>query len=622
MTNPAEALGPAERIIQTALQHIDHIYHGRPGVVVADATSPIGVAWFPVTHRVGDDGVKTVFRLVRRGNRANARELLGVMEENGDVRHGGRVVGTYRKPGLFPEAAAFLYRKVAEVYALDNEFCARWASWAFAQEYRDLKVVLAAFMLVQPRAGEPVREGGQVLFHDDDFRDIGEAMCLLRRRDGRDLNPKLLLRVANVLELPPIAEINRELGFGRSARKPAMGRYDKAVTRWLRHREQNPKMLDGLVRAGFRQTVQRLAQKVGYKPESDAFFRALRWRQKQAMDGRRNIAIGDAVVPAASWAGLGEEEICQRIVKLRPGYKRLVGLLPPEVGLTRAIMAAAIEVGSVSDTDLILLTPTLEDLGLLEIPQLQARWRAATEKAENTRAANIAARVRNKDVRETLQASADKAVKKAVEEVIAGLRVYVMVDISGSMSQSIDDAKGYLAKFLQGFPLAQTHVCVFNTAAREVTIKHPSAAGVEHAFKGFSAGGGTDYGAAVRFMGRHAPAPGEDALFVFVGDQEDRRFKSAVERCGISPVAFGFLMVGPEVNYWDAVVGTAADLGIPCFRINESTFSDPYAIPRTLRALIASTPVTATATARQPQTALVDEILATDLLNKPVWAST
>lgn len=620
MTNDAEALGPAERIIETALQHIDHIYHGRPGVVVPAPASPIGVEWFPVTHSVAEDGVKTVYRLVRTGKRGNVRELLGAMDDDGNVRRDGRVVGVYRAPGLFPEAAAFLYRKVADVYGLDNEFCARWASWAFAQEYRDLKVVLAAFMLVQPRTGAPVTEGGEVLFHDDDFRDVGEAMCLLRRKDGRDLNPKLLLRVASVLELDAVAAINRELGFGRSARKPAMGRYNKVVTRWLRHREQNPKMLAGLVRAGFRQSVMRLAQKVGYKPETDGFFRALRWRQKQAADGRRSIAIGHEVGAAQSWAALGEAEICERIVAERPGYKRLVGLLPPELGLTRAIMAAAIEAGSVSDTDLIILTPTLEDLGLLEIPPIAARWKAATEQAQNTRAANIAARVRSKEVRQTLENAADKAVKEAVAEVVGGLRVYVMVDISGSMSQSIDDAKRYLAKFLQGFPVENTHVCVFNTAAREVVIKHPSAAGVDHAFKGFSAGGGTDYGAAVKFMARHAPRPDEDSLFIFVGDQEDRRFKDAVERSGLRPVAFGFLMVGPEVNYWDAVDGTAAELGIPCFRIEESTFSDPYAVTRTLRNLIASTPAGATAK-RPTRASLVEQILATDLLDKPVWAS-
>jgi len=43
-------------------------------------------------------------------------------------------------------------------------------------DWRDMKVVCAAFMLVQSRAGEPITEeqNGQkvVLFHDDDYREI------------------------------------------------------------------------------------------------------------------------------------------------------------------------------------------------------------------------------------------------------------------------------------------------------------------------------------------------------------------------------------------------------------------------------------------------------------------
>ena len=56
----------------------------------------------------------------------------------------------------------------------------------------------------------------------------------------------------------------------------------------------------------------------------------------------RAIAIGVDVAAAESWSGLSEREICERIVETRPSYKRLVGLLPPEIGLTRAIVAAAI----------------------------------------------------------------------------------------------------------------------------------------------------------------------------------------------------------------------------------------------------------------------------------------
>jgi len=55
-------------------------------------------------------------------------------------------------------------------------------------------------------------------------------------------------------------------------------------------------------------------------------------------------------------------------------------------------------------------------------------------------------------------------------------------------------------------------------------------------------------------------------------------------------------------------------LGIPCFLIVENTFDDVYAIPRTIRALVAATPVgVAARVAAAARVTLVDTILKTDL---------
>ncbi|MEQ1570407.1 MAG: vWA domain-containing protein [Myxococcota bacterium] len=612
-----EALGPAERVLQTLLTHSDHLVHNRPGLITADPASPIGVRWTPVTHRV-EGAEKVVYALVKRGAKSE-RVRKGVLGADNAVRHGGAIVGHYRKPGLFHESVGWTWRQIADVWRLDNEFAARWASWSFGQEHRDLKVALAAFMLVQSRTGQPVRDGdGAVLFHDEDFREVGEAMVLIRRKDGKDLSPKLLLRIGDVLELPAVAAINRECGFGKSARTAPLGRWPAAVTKWLAHRERNPAMLEGLVKAGFRTTVMELARRVGYKPATPAFFRVLRWKQKQAADGRRAIAIGASVAPVESWEGLSEAEVCERIVATRPSYKRLVGLLPPALGLTRAVVAAAVEAGALSDADLVIFTPTLEDLGLLDVPMVKARWESAVRAAENQRAAHIATRVKDKGTQERLVAASEEVVRKATVEVLKGLRVYFAVDISASMTHAIEAAKGHLAKLLGGFPLDRVHVSVFNTGGREVTIKHPSVAGVEAAFRGFTAGGGTDYGAGVRALSARRPAADEDVLFVFVGDEQAAEFSAAFAAADLHPVAFGFVRVD-----WDgrsaAVRDTAARMGIPCFLIDEAVFGDPYAVVRTLRNLIAATPVTAvTAPQRTP---LVATILATELLHKPVWAA-
>lgn len=617
-----EALGPAERLINALLTHQDHMVHNRPGLVVPAPGTPTGVRWEFATYKVENN--ERVAYFLRKNGKKTDRVRAGVWGEDGKVREAGRVVGEYRQPGIFPEVAAWVYRQIAEIYKLDNEFVARWASYAFGQEHKDLKVALAAFLLVQNRRGDPVVEDGKVLFYDDDYRDVGEAMLLLRRTDDKDIKPKMLLRIEDLLRLPAVAAINRELGFTRSAKNPALGRLDKAITRWLAHREQNPKMLEGLVKSGQRTTVMALAERVHYKPTTPRFFQILRWKQGQATDGRRAIAVGEAVSAAESWAGLTEAQICERIVATKPSYKRIVGLLPSNVGVTRAIVAAAVQAGSLSDQDLIIAVPTLEDLGLVNVEPVKSRLEAALARAENQRAANIASRVKNKETQEKLQTAAETAVKKAVEEVMRGLRVYVMVDISGSMQNAIEQAKVYITQLLGGFPLDKLHVSVFNTSGREVSIKHASKAGVEAAFKGINAGGGTDYGSGVRILQDRKPAADEDALFIFVGDEEAARFTDAIRRSGFNPVAFGFLKVRNNPGY-DAVVGTAAELGIPCFMIDQAIFADPYSIPRTLRNLIAATPVGKATVTRgavvAPRVSLVEQILKTPLLAKPAWAA-
>ena len=150
MSNRREELGPAERIVETLLNSTDHIVHHRPGMMGVDRRAPFGYRWQSVTWKMRKGGRKEVFRMQRR-----TPVFAGVMNAQGQVVDNHRVGGVYRAPGFYPEAARWYYRNALEVWKLDNEFAARWASFAFAREHRDLKVVLAALMLVQDRCGEP-----------------------------------------------------------------------------------------------------------------------------------------------------------------------------------------------------------------------------------------------------------------------------------------------------------------------------------------------------------------------------------------------------------------------------------------------------------------------------------
>ena len=87
-------------------------------------------------------------------------------------------------------------------------------------------------------------------------------------------------------------------------------------------------------------------------------------------------------------------------------------------------------------------------------------------------------------------------------------------------------------------------------------------------------------------------------------------------------MAFGLIKIPGDPGR--AVTSTAEVLGIPCFQIDNKTFDDVYAIPRTLRNLISATPVRQAAVTSSysfVRETLVDKIIKVDLLKLPEWAA-
>lgn len=213
--------GPAERMLDLILRSGAHLWHNRPGVEV-------GGKWYARNSR---------------------RQIPGA---------------TPVQPGLHVAAAVELYRQLLEIYQLNPELLARFASYALLEtEWRDLKVAAAALLLVQPMAGLPIKgDDGQVAFHDDDYRAVGEAMILhYQKGSKRMMSPKAVLRVAELLETEAIAALNRAAGFGDAAAKKApLGRWKSAARQWLLVRETNQPLLMGLVKAGYKETIKKLAR--------------------------------------------------------------------------------------------------------------------------------------------------------------------------------------------------------------------------------------------------------------------------------------------------------------------------------------------------------------------------
>lgn len=581
---PEAQVGPAEKLLDLVLSSSAHLWHNRPGIEVGGVWQPKPKKGAPVPK--------------------HAREV---------------------KPGLHVAAAVRLYEKLLEIYRLNVDLAAHFASYALKEtDWRDLKVACAALMLVQSRSGQPVKEDdGQVAFFDDDLRALGEAMLLFyEKKSARMMTPKAVLRVAQLLETEEIARLNRKAGFGDPAsKKPPLGRWKRAAQKWLAVREKNPALLKGLVKAGFKETIKAIARKAGYKPESQAFFEILGWKQRQAKAGHRTVGLGTlALQKQERFDGLSEAEICEAIVEQGLAYKDVVGRLPKDVGLTPAIMAAVLP--SLSDKDLRILTPTLEELGLMADPEVRKRWEKAIETATDQRALNIAKNVRSKEVREKLEQAADVAAQQAVKQATkdVDVRVMFLIDKSGSMQGATEQSKDALSKILAGFPSDKLHVATFDTMGTVLKPKAASRAAVQHMLKDIKADGGTVHGAGVRALHRAGVALPQEArlVVIVVGDEAGEagdQLARAFTECGYTPSALAMLVsvAGGYGARGNTVRTCSAFMKLPFSEVNVAHFDDPYQVPRVLKALL-DAPVAVGAAPRQ---GWVERVMRTPLLALP-----
>jgi hypothetical protein len=574
---PEAQIGPAEKLLDLVLNSSAHLWHNRPGLDIA------GV-WHP-----------------RRGT---ARALAS---------HGTAV-----RPGLYVPAAVALYSRLLEIYQLNVELMAHFASYALKEtDWRDLKVASAALMLVQTRSGQPVHDDdGSVAFHDDDYRVIGEAMILhYQKKSPRMLTPKGVLRVAELLETEDIALLNRAANFADPAgQKAPLGRWKSAAKKWLAHREQNTALLEGLVAAGYKETIKKIARKAGYKPASQRFFEVLGWKQKQAAGGHREIGLVDLNLEKRDrFDDVSEAEICDAIESQKLRYKDVIGRLPKEIGLTPAIMVALLP--SLSDRDLRILTPTLEELGLMTDPDIRKRWEKAVESATDQRALNIAKNVQNAELREKLEEAADHAARHAVAEATSDLDVRVMflIDKSGSMQGAIEQSIEALTRILAGFPAEKLHIATFDTMGRVLVPKAPNRAAVQHMLSGITAAGGTVHAAGVRALATAGVVIPSSAklVVIVVGDEAGEngvQLAEAFKAFGYDVTAMA-LIVNVAVTRGSSVRVCAETLGVPFSQVTVDQFTDPYQVPRVLKALIDAPRVSVV-----KQHGLVERVMATPLL--------
>lgn len=578
---PETARGEIEAAIDRIMNTSAHLWHGRHGVQTADGK------W------------KAAPKVPKVANRPPS--IL--------------------KPGFFVPAAIALYRDLLFVYKQNPLLFGHLASWVMKEsDWKDMKVALAALLLVQPLAM---------------FRDVGEAMILTwdKSLGKRALNVKQVLRVAEFLDDDRISQLNREAGFCSPTRRQSFrGRWTQAAGRYLLIRERNPFLLDGLVKAGMRDYVIEIARKIGYRPETTAFFQRLRWEQDQTEGGHRTVAIGLKVEARKDgFEGLTEEQICARIRRDNLRYAEVVGRLPPSMGLTQAIMVSLLP--QMSSRDIIIATPSLESMGLLQDPGVRRKWEAALKEATDQRALNIAKNVKSEDVRDKLEEAAGEAVQKAVKAAIPDdkLRVLFLIDISSSQQGAVELSQKLVPRILAGLGGdggERLHVATFNTMGTVVPVRGLKPSAVTQLLGTLRAGGGTEHYRAVRAIyNTGVRQKADETLIVMVVGDEGGEAGSVLAKelgdCGFKPAALALFVNLTTYGRGRTVQETAAILRVPFSEMKLEEFDDPYHVTRALRRLLdAPTPASVAAASPaapvQRRMGWIEQVMSTDLLVPPV----
>lgn len=545
----------------------------------------------------------------------------GITGSDGKWRTAPKVAQATVKPGFFEPAAVSLYRDLLFVYRQNALLFAHLASWVLREsDWRDMKVACAALLCVQPL---------------EMFRDVGAAMLLLfdKALGKRSMNAKMVLRVSEFLENPTIAQMNREAGFCSPAGKqPFTGRWRNAAAKYLVIRERNPSLLLGQVKGGQRNLLMDLARRCGYRPEGTEFFQHLRWKQSQAPGGHRKVAIGLEIDKRKdSFDGLNEAQICQRIVAGKLKYAEVVGRLPRGMGMTQAIMVALLP--QMSDRDLIILSPTLEDMGLLADAGVRARWLSATKNAEDQRSLNVAKNMKSAELRDKLEEAAGQAVAKAVKAAVPDdkFRILFLVDISPSQEDAIEKSKELVPRILAGLGGggdSRLHVATFNSVGTVIPVKGIKPSDIKKLLSSVMINGGTLHYSGVRALYNSGvrQADGETLILMIVGDEggqdTGQELAQHLTVCGYKVAAISMLVnVTARYGRGHTVRDAAAALKVPFSEVQLEDFDDPYAVPRILRRMLdAPTPssMVQAAPAAPPRMGWLERVMATPLLVPPI----
>ena len=488
----------------------------------------------------------------------------------------------WSKNKLQEDKMTVILKNFSELAEKDPLFLAHMTSYTFRKlDSKDLKVVSAFMNSLSDADGTPFSPGSE--YKKPNWRIISQAAFI-------ELDPKLALRVLKLA--------NKKMSLGTKASGTHFSKHLKtAAKKYLRYRESNPRILEGIKKAGLGNTLKSIYRIARIAPSPEA-CQILRWKQKPGFPGA-GVEIQKSKF---DFTGMTDLQIAEKIRTEKFKPQAVLGALPDK--LSPVVAAAILE--QCSGDQAVVLTSMFEEQGLLKHKEVKKLYEDKIKTAKQAL-----------DRVERIKTELDEATSAMLKESKASVRkeqvgnigkVYVHIDISGSMQQSLEIAKNksaIIAECVQN-PSENFHWGLFNGQAYE--LKKPEKF-VQDAFKailyGVNPGGSTNCLA----LWKRARELGCDTdFFITDGQHTDGNALATLQMAKSQGLPFPKTVVIVKCGTYHSVLEEAFKaVGIPVSVIDEKQLSESALVTQAIRTAVVGA------------VAMVDEILNTPLLTLPKW---
>jgi len=332
----------------------------------------------------------------------------------------------YSKGKLQQEKLSEVLSNMIALAEHDPYFLAHFTSYAINKlDSKDLKVITTFANALSDADGTPFVTGtdteGRPVYSKDfkkpNLRMISQAAI-------QQLDPKLVSRVVE------IANIKQALGSKREATH-FPNSLKTAVKKWVKFRENNPKAMEGIKKAGFAPTVQYIYRMLHLKPDLETAS-ILGWKQGSKKKGNIEEIEKRTLI---DFKGLSDIEIAQKIQDEKLPVLGALGALPEKI--SPVVAAALLE--QASGNQAVILRNLFDSQGLLKDKEV---LKVFTEKIKTAKTALDRVEKLNTEVDEDVQKVLKTAKAEKRKDDVGDIgRVFVHIDISGSMYNAIEFAK-------------------------------------------------------------------------------------------------------------------------------------------------------------------------------------